>query len=39
MTSKKWEDPQLDAPQFVIDRFLNAKQNVGEQMAEIYQSI
>jgi hypothetical protein len=39
MTSKKWDDPQLDAAQFAIDRFLNAKQNVSEQMAEIYQSI
>jgi hypothetical protein len=36
MTSKKWEDPQLDAAQFAIDRFLSAKQNVSEQMAEIY---
>jgi isocitrate dehydrogenase kinase/phosphatase len=33
------EGPQLDAAQFAIDRFLNAKQNVSEQMAEIYQSI
>ena len=39
MTSKKWDDPQLDAAQFAIDRFLNAKQNVSEQMAAIYQSI
>src|SRR6478672_7466589 len=37
--SKKWDDPQLDAAQFAIDRFLNAKQNVSEQMAAIYQSI
>ena len=35
----KWDDPQLDAAQFAIDRFLNAKQNVSEQMSEIYQSI
>jgi hypothetical protein len=27
------------AAQFAIDRFLNAKQNVSEQMSEIYQSI
>ena len=39
MTSKKWDDPQLDAAQFAIDRFLNAKQTDSEQMAEIYQSI
>jgi hypothetical protein len=39
MTSKKWDDPQLDAAQFAIDRFLNAKQNVSEKMAAIYQSI
>jgi hypothetical protein len=39
MTLKKWDDPQLDAAQFAIDRFLNAKQNVSEQMATIYQSI
>jgi hypothetical protein len=39
MTSKKWDDPQLDAAQFAIDRFLNAKQTVSEQMSEIYQSI
>src|SRR5258708_8194806 len=39
MTSKQWEDPQLDAAQFAIDRFLNAKQNVSEQMSEIFQSI
>ena len=37
--TKKWDDPQLDAAQFAIDRFLNAKQNVSEQMSEIYQSI
>jgi hypothetical protein len=37
--TKKWGDPQLDAAQFAIDRFLNAKQTVSEQMAEIYQSI
>jgi hypothetical protein len=30
---------KLDAAQFAIDRFLNAKQNVSEQMSEIYQSI
>jgi hypothetical protein len=35
----KWDDPQLDAAQFAIDRFLNAKQNVSEQMSQIYQSI
>jgi len=37
--TKKWDDPQLDAAQFAIDRFLNAQQNVSEQMSEIYQSI
>ena len=37
--TKKWDDPKLDAAQFAIDRFLNAKQTVSEQMAEIYQSI
>src|ERR1700694_4643001 len=37
--TEKWDDPQLDAAQFAIDRFLNAKQTVSEQMAEIYQSI
>ena len=39
MNAKKWNDPQLDAAQFAIDRFLNAKQTVSDQMAEIYQSI
>ena len=39
MTSKKWDDPQLDAAQFAIDRFLNAEQNVSEQMSKLYQSI
>ena len=39
MTSKQWDDPQLDAAQFAIDRFLNAKQNVSEQMSKLYQSI
>jgi uncharacterized protein YjcR len=39
MTSKKWDNPQLDAAQFAIDRFLNAEQNVSEQMSEIIQSI
>jgi hypothetical protein len=38
MNTKKWDDPQLDAAQFAIDRFLNAKQTVSDQMAEIYQS-
>ena len=37
--TKKWDDPQLDAAQFAIDRFLNAKQNVSEQMSGIFQSI
>ena len=37
--TKNWDDPQLDAAQFAIDRFWNAKQTVSEQMAEIYQSI
>ena len=37
--TKKWDDPQLDAAQFAIDRFLSAKQTVSEQMSEIYQSI
>jgi hypothetical protein len=37
--TKKWDDRQLDAAQFAIDRFWNAKQTVSEQMAEIYQSI
>jgi hypothetical protein len=39
MNAKKWDDPQLDAAQFAIDRFLNAKQTVSDQMTEIYQSI
>jgi len=39
MTSKQWDDPELDAAQFAIDRFLNAKQNVSEQMSKLYQSI
>jgi hypothetical protein len=39
MNTKKWDDPQLDAAQFAIDRFLNAKQSVSDQMAEVYQSI
>jgi hypothetical protein len=26
MNTKKWDDPQLDAAQFAIDRFLNAKE-------------
>jgi hypothetical protein len=38
MSSKKWNDPQLDAAQFAIDRFLIAQQAVSEQMAEIFQS-
>src|ERR1700737_4507047 len=38
MSSKKWNDPQLDAAQFAIDRFLIAQQTVSEQMAEISQS-
>ena len=38
MSSKKWNDPQLDAAQFAIDRFLIAQQTVSGQMAEIYQS-
>jgi hypothetical protein len=33
MSSKKWNDPQLDAAQFAIDRFLIAQQTVSEQMA------
>ena len=37
--TKNWDDPQLDAAQFAIDRFWNAKQTVSEQMAEIYQFI
>jgi hypothetical protein len=39
MTSKKWDDPQLDAAQFAIDRFMSAQQTVGEQMAELRQRI
>src|SRR5882757_9078076 len=39
MTSKQWDDPQLDAAQFAIDRFLSAQQNVSEHMSELYQSI
>jgi chaperonin cofactor prefoldin len=39
MNTKKWDDPQFDAAQFAIDSFLNAKQAVSDQMAEIYQSI
>jgi hypothetical protein len=39
MTSKKWDDPQLDAAQFAIDRFMSAQQSVGEQMAELRQRI
>jgi hypothetical protein len=38
MSSKKWNDPQLDAAQFAIDRFLIAQQTVSEQMAKIFQS-
>jgi hypothetical protein len=34
MSSKKWNDPQLDAAQFAIDRFLIAQQTVSEQMAD-----
>ena len=37
--TKNWDDPQLDAAQFAIDRFWNAKQTVSEQITEIYQSI
>ena len=33
------ERPTLDAAQFAIDRFLNAKQTVSDKMSEIYQSI
>ena len=39
MNAKKWNDPQLDTAQFAIDGFLNAKQTVSDQMAEIYQTI
>jgi hypothetical protein len=39
VTKKVWDDPQLDAAQFAIDRFLNAKQTVSDKMSEIYQSI
>ena len=39
VTKKVWDDPQLDAAQFAIDRFLNAKETVSEQMSKIYQSI
>jgi uncharacterized protein YjcR len=39
VTKKVWDDPQLDAAQFAIDRFLNAKQAVSDKMSEIYQSI
>src|SRR6266850_4546260 len=38
MNSRKWNDPQLDAAQFAIDRFLIAQKTVSEQMAEIFQS-
>ena len=34
MSSEQWGDPQFDAAQFAIDRFLNAQQTVREQMAE-----
>ena len=37
MSSEQWGDPQLDAAQFAIDRFLNAQQTVREQMVAIYQ--
>jgi hypothetical protein len=37
--TKKWDDPQLDAAQFAIDRFLSAQQNVSEHMSGLYQSI
>jgi hypothetical protein len=39
VTKKVWDDPQLDAAQFAIDRFLSAKETVSEQMSKIYQSI
>ena len=39
VTKKVWDDPQLDAAEFAIDRFLNAKQTVSDKMSEIYQSI
>src|SRR5260370_22976121 len=39
VNKKVWDDPQLDAAQFAIDRFLNAKQTVSDKMSEIYQSI
>ena len=35
--TEKWDDPQLDAAQFAIDRLSNAKQALSEQMVEIYQ--
>ena len=38
MSSKKWNDPPLDAAPFAIDRFLIAQQTVSEQMVEIFQS-
>jgi hypothetical protein len=39
MTSKKWDDPQLDAAQFAIDRFMSAQQSVSEQMADLRQRL
>ena len=34
VTKKVWDDPQLDAAQFAIDRFLNAKQTVSDKMSD-----
>ena len=39
MTSKKWDDPQLDAAQFAIDRFMSAQQSVSDQIAHLRQRI
>jgi hypothetical protein len=39
MTSKKWDDPQLDAAQFAIDRFMSAQQSVSDQIADLRQRI
>jgi hypothetical protein len=37
--TKKWDDPQLDAAQFAIDRFMSAQQSVGERMADLQRRI
>jgi hypothetical protein len=39
VTKKVWDDPQLDAAQFAIDRFLNAKQTVSDKMSSFIRKI